>query len=384
MTRAYEHSHPWLTFGVNTQEFSHDIWMLLGAAQSKCRHIAGVPLSAESSDELYAVSLTRGAMGTTAIEGNTLTEEEVRAIVDNKSRIPASRQYLEDEVKNIINAYNYIADQQISGADDLVSVAEICKYNKLVLEGLPEEEDVVPGMIRKHAVAVNRYSAPPAEDCEYLLQRLCDLINGTFTLGPGWDYATSILKAIVAHIYIAWIHPFGNGNGRTARLLELKLCAAAGIPKPACHVLSNFYNKTRSEYYRELDKASRVCSITGFVLYALRGLVDMLDEQIEVIRNYQIKTTWENTVHRLVKGTSDAAERRRYLVLDLYGHDDGVVLSDVKTLSTRLALRYSQATSRTLTRDANALVRLKLVRVEGKKIFANVESILAWPAKRKV
>lgn len=66
----------------------------------------------------------------------------------------------------------------------------------------------------------------------------------------------AILKAIAAHLYLAWIHPF-DGNGRTARLMELRLLLAAGVTTPATHLLSNHYNLTRGEYYRQLDAASR-------------------------------------------------------------------------------------------------------------------------------
>ena len=80
------------------------------------------------------------------------------------------------------------------------------------------------------------------------------------------------MKAVVAHLYIAWIHPFGDGNGRTARLLELQILLGAGFPVPTCQLLSNHYNQTRTEYYRELDLASHRRSPTEFLVYALEGL----------------------------------------------------------------------------------------------------------------
>jgi Fic/DOC family len=41
-----------------------------------------------------------------------------------------------------------------------------------------------------------------------------------------------LVKAILAHLYIAWIHPFGDGNGRAARLMELRILLEAGVPMP--------------------------------------------------------------------------------------------------------------------------------------------------------
>jgi cell filamentation protein, protein adenylyltransferase len=60
------------------------------------------------------------------------------------------------------------------------------------------------------------------------------------------------------HIYIAWIHPFGDGNGRRTRMIELLLLAQSGVPWPAAHLLSNHYNKTRDRCYSGLANSSKV------------------------------------------------------------------------------------------------------------------------------
>ena len=66
-------------------------------------------------------------------------------------------------------------------------------------------------------------------------------------------------------------HPFGDGNGRTGRLLELAILLEAGLPQPVCHLLSNHYNLTRASYYREPDRGSRTSDgIYGFIAYAWR------------------------------------------------------------------------------------------------------------------
>ena len=101
---------------------------------------------------------------------------------------------------------------------------------------------------------------PPAGDCEFLVERLCEWLNGD-------DFARcddrretflrAFLRAVLAHVYIAWIHPFGDGNGRTARLVEFAILTAAGVPAISAHLLSNHYNATRDAYYRQLNQASR-------------------------------------------------------------------------------------------------------------------------------
>src|SRR6185437_1256822 len=105
---------------------------------------------------------------------------------------------------------------------------------------------------------------------------------------PDWKFAMTLFKAILAHLYIAWIHPFGDGNGRTARLVEFQILMQSGVPYPACHLLSNHYNKTRIRYYAELDRSSKAEEgVLSFIEYAVQGFVDGLREQVSYIRDCQ-------------------------------------------------------------------------------------------------
>ena len=105
---TFKKSHPWLTFQVDLRRAPHDFWLMLGECQSKCAHIAGVPLQPEVASDLYSLFLAKGALATTAIEGNTLSEEEVVKHLAGELKLPPSREYLGQEVDNIIAACNSI------------------------------------------------------------------------------------------------------------------------------------------------------------------------------------------------------------------------------------------------------------------------------------
>ena len=92
----------------------------------------------------------------------------------------------------------------------------------------------------------------------------------------------AVIEAIVVHIYIAWIHPFEDGNGRTARLLEFYLLLRAGVPNIASHILSNHYNDTRAEYYRQLNYASETGDLKEFIQYVLLRFRDGLEKVIQL------------------------------------------------------------------------------------------------------
>ena len=191
---------------------------------------------------------------------------------------------------------------------------------------------------------------------------------------------TAILKAIIAHLYIAWIHPFGDGNGRTARLVEHRILLDSGVPSPAAHLLSNHYNETRTEYYRQLDRSSRAPDgPMGFIAYAIRGFVDGLEAQLAEIRGQIWRDVWTNHIHRLFRDKNgDANSRRRRLALDLSERDRPVPRREIRRLTPELAEAYYGKTDKTITRDLNVLRDMQLVKRTKEGITANTALLLAF------
>ena len=383
--RTYEKTHAWLTFQIDLRLIDYATWISLGEAQSKCEHISGVPLRPSVAQQLHTVYLAKGVLATTAIEGNTLSEAEVIKHIEGKLRLPPSKEYLAKEIDNIIAACDKIATEILFLDKDEISVDNIKNYNKLVLQGLSLGESVVPGQVRDYSVGVGGYRAAPAEDCEYLLQELCSWLN-KFHVPEDNRITFGIIKAIIAHVYFVWIHPFGDGNGRTARLIEFQILLEAGIPTPAAHLLSNFYNQTRTEYYRQLDRTTKNDkNVSDFVKYASNGFVDQLKEQLDLIRHQQCDIVWRNYVHEMFKDqTSESAVRQRHLALDLsLTTDESIRISKIPEISMRMAVAYANKTRKTMVRDVNKLIKMGLLKRTKEGVRATREVILAFlPARR--
>lgn len=386
----YESSHPWLKFSLRLPPDDHRLWLLMGEAVSKVEHLSGVPLRPDVADELHRIYLAKGVLATTAIEGNTLNEAQVRQLVEGKLELPKSQQYLQQEVQNIIDVCNREA-RELPGPDGVerhLSREMIEGYNRDVLRGLELPEGTVPGEIRGHSVVVgNVYRGAPAEDCRYLLDRLCDWLNSAEFVPPDEELRIPLvlIKAIVAHVYLAWIHPFGDGNGRTARLVEFHILFANGIPLPAAHLLSDHYNLTRTEYYRELAKASASGGdLLPFIRYALRGFLDGIRDQIGRIRKQQLQVAWENYVHDLFRKlkNSPTQKRRRELVFDLTDNGNWVEVAEIPLLTPKLAREYATAGERMVQRDLNALARMGLISRRHGKVLANRGVIQAFLPRR--
>jgi Fic family protein len=286
----------------------------------------------------------------------------------------------------MIKAINKVRQDVIQEERDGITPDEIKAYNRQILEGLTLEEKVIPGEIRTYNVSVGRYWGPPAADCDYLLGRLCEWVN-EIVAPARMEIVFGILKAIIAHLYLEWIHPFGDGNGRVGRLVEFKFLLEAGVPTPAAHLLSNHYNQTRNEYYRVLDQASKPGGdISSFISYAVKGYVDGLREQIETIRFQQLAVSWADYAQESLRkkkqgGTKD---RQTQLVLDLARKNEPVPMDKIRELSPKVAESYAAKTRKTIVRDLNELMTAGLITFEpGVGYRVRIESIFAFlPAKR--
>jgi Fic family protein len=380
--RTFLRTHPWINFSLNLRQADPKFWMMVGEARSKCEHIAGIPLQPQTAEQLYRVYLAKGVHATTSIEGNTLTEEQVRRQIDKSLTVPESQQYLQQEIQNMIDAYNEIQSDLLSDPRIEITPERIKRFNALTLRDLPVGEEVVPGEFRRYSVGVANYRAAPASDCDYLIGQLCDWLNGPEfrSEDPDYRFALTLARAILAHLYIAWIHPFGDGNGRTARLVEFQSLAQSGlVPLPAAQLLSSHYNKTRSAYYSELDRSSKDGDgPIRFLEYAVRGFVDGLRDQLAHIREQQLQVMWVNHIHeRFRDEKTRASERQKHLLLDMPRTPDYVPRESI--LSSKRVLRaYSPLSEKTLDRDLSRLVRMKLLLKKGPAYKANRELILAF------
>ncbi len=371
--------YSWITFKVNLAQLPWRSWIKLGECVAKCEQIKSVPLTPNLREELHLIYLAKGVHATTAIEGNTLTEEQVRALIQKELELPPSKQYLEQEVNNIIEACNEIAVDISKGNLGDITIEQICHYNSQVLgNNVPCVEDAVPGKIREHSVVVgSRYRAPDAKDVILLIERFCNWMNSPDFVNEQMSLHFAIIKAIIAHLYFVWIHPFGDGNGRVARLLEFVILLSSGVPSPAAHLFSNHYNMTRTEYYNQLDKTSKIGDPTGFLSYAIQGFLDGLDEQLQYIHNHVISVCWRDYIYEQFAAhrSSNIVKRRRDLAVKISERDEPINKDIILILMRN---EYRSKTERTLARDINDLERMRLVIKKKGGYVANKELLLQF------
>ena len=231
MAHRYMETHPWITFRFDP---AHDMTsMRLGEAFSKCQHLSGTPLQPGLADDLANVYLAKGVNATTAIEGNTLSEDEVQGILEGDRQLPASQEYLQQEVENVRDVLQRVHDDAFGGVPFRLTPEWLKLQNRGILKGIACEDHVVPGEFTSKTLLVGSvYRGAPPADVPYLVDRLCDwinaLIDGSADQSADVRFVNAFTAAVLGHLYIAWIHPFGDGNGRTARALSARSSPTRG------------------------------------------------------------------------------------------------------------------------------------------------------------
>lgn len=347
-------------------EIAPNTMFQLGQCKAIVESLRFLPLSPQVRSDMLKVSFVKGAMATTAIEGNTLSEEEVRLIQEGKSTIAPSRKYLEQEVKNVLDALNIILSDVVE-RDAIASITPdmIKMFNRHVGHDLGDAFDSVPGQFRELEVFVGAYRPPDHRDVGPLVGMMCDWLRREFgfSVDSEPDFYSGVIEAIVAHVYLVWIHPFGDGNGRSARLLEFYLLLRCGLPDICSHILSNHYNNTRTEYYRQLGNAGKKRDLTEFIAYAVQGLLDGLREMLSAAQTHQLKSYWKNYVHAELEAMRilKPVRKRCAVLLTELGLFKEYQLGELVVATPAIATAYPLSTPRTLSRDVKMLVQKNLL-----------------------
>lgn len=363
---------------------------LLGECVAYISAIIESPIIPKYRKELLQVSLIKGAQATTAIEGNTLSVEDIIKLREGRESLPPSKVYLQKEVDNVIDAMNFILKKLVDKNEiDIITPDLIAHFHKYLGRGIGEAFNATPGEYRSSNVIVSSYRPPSAGKVIGLVEKLCKWLKEEFGFPNNRDIGDAIIQAVVTHLYIAWIHPFSDGNGRTARLLEFYILMRAGVPNIASHVLSNHYNETRTMYSRQIEIATGNKDITGFLYYALEGYRDGLADVLGTVQQSQLHVFWRSfifdTFNDFKKDSSGSLNttmlRRRELIL-LWDFNEIVETTRIDKSNPDINSLYLDFSNKTLQRDIEWLAGQGLLRKEEKGYVLNKEILRSHMARR--
>lgn len=324
--------------------------------------VAELPILPKFRDKLDKDLIIKSIFSTAAIEGNPLSEQKVGEIVGHPTSIK-TQETAEKEIANLESAYTLIdtmADMSPSVSEDMIK-----KIHGEVTRGI-EHKHNIPGQYRNEKVYVGDDAhggvyTPPVihEDIKNVMKLFVEWIESPeiTKLGP-------IIKAALAHYHLALIHPFSDGNGRTARLLEALVLKSARM-KYIPTMLSNYYYQNLDEYYRVFVSAERsdANDVTPFIEFVLQGhntcLVDLKESIFYFIRRLALAD-----YYRYSRKEKTITQRQYELMELLLNNAVAFTLSDLLTVSP-FSLIYKGSSERTARRDLVKLTSLGMLLREG-------------------
>ena len=312
----------------------------LGQCAALAAAIRAAPLPPETGRHLVDAALARGALATTGMDGSSPGEHA------------AAR-----EATNVINATTALLHEVAAGEIHTVDAGLLRRVHAMVGDGLRNRFAATPGRFRTGS-ARGPYTAPRADEVAGLVDGVFAWLHREFSDAKR-EFGRAVVRAVVTHVYVLWIRPFGDGNGRTARLLETCVLSAAGNPAIASHLLTEFYAETRDEYLRQLELASRDRSLTSFIAYAVDGLADGLRTTFDTVNRAQFDAAWRCHVRDRFSPRDyrkkSVFRRRRDLILAMPTNGT-FTITDLAQLDPDLSHCYAGLSERTLRRDLVVLI----------------------------
>jgi len=315
--------------------------------------------AAELNEDLIA----RSIFGTAAIEGSPLTESEVSALLAQQPD-PARETEKERVVLNLREAYRLAgvgSTRPGEAGPALLSEERIRRLHETLARGL-EHDRYLPGTYRLRPVEVGdadhggKYRPPKVpEDIKLLMSGLVEWANSAALMKE----TDPIVRAILVHYHLALIHPFSDGNGRLARVVEAELLEKAGF-RYVSLMMSNYYYLRIDDYYRAFSAAEHNdFDLTPFLTFCLEGLLDSL-RAIHMRVSDQVRRLALRKHYDDLRESRALTARRHALLLILLENPEPFTAADLRNRAKYAAL-YASVSDKTARRDLDRLEGLGLV-----------------------
>ncbi len=300
--------------------------------------------------ELRREALARSAHHSTSIEGNPLSLEQVTDLLAGRQVLAHPRD--RREVLNYAAVLRYI-DRRTPAQGGAVTEETILQLHALlVAEILPPAESgrhrQVPVVVAVPATGEVIYRPPDWQDVPELMAGLVAWLNS-----PQAAALMPVLEAGIAHYELVRIHPFTDGNGRTARALATLILARRGFDTKRFFALDEYYNQDRPSYYdalRSVDAHSR--DLTEWLEYFVQGIA------VEMVR-VEDRVQQLTRLHRATQeGEQISLNARQLQLLDYLRQSGG-------SISNGEYQEIFMVSKRTASNDLGELVTHGLLAVEG-------------------
>ncbi len=347
----------------------------LVAAKTEAGVLRQMPYLPQWIEEVHEEQLRLEAAGTSRIEGAEFSErEQAEALVPDAPVLHLT--HSQRQLRAAESTYRWLRSQP---ADRPVNAEFILEIHRRIVTGC-DDARCEPGALRRATWDV-RFGTPRCrgveggDACRAAFDALCRAIAGAFRQHDG------IVQAMATHYHIGAMHPFGDGNGRTARAVEAFMMRRANVNDLVMVSLSTYYYDHKDAYLAALyESRQRGHDLTPFLMFALPAVAERCSAvAAKIVVNH--KRALFREFARSLFGQLRSPRRRVIAERQLHLLE-GLLTGGPMGLSdllhrTEVHYRSLKFPERALIRDVIGLIDLKAIAVEDKQIQVN----LAWPQK---
>ena len=383
----------WERFSFEYQLNAQDLFRDLVSIEAYKEASLNLVFPQEWQHQLDRLNRVRAVHGTTAIEGNPLSEAEVAQQMERLEQQnyddegkTATKEQLQIRNAGVAQSWvkkRFLPDSRPVGLRDILTMHEMITRDSDTRNNTPRE-------LRSFSVTVGTedlggvHIGAPHERLPRLMEEYIDFINSRRL-----DDNHPVIRALLAHFFLVTIHPFGDGNGRVSRLVEAGILFQLGYNVHGFYGLSNYFYRHEQEYKSVLQQCreSQPFDVTPFILFGVAGFAS----ELKGINNF-VKARINRLVYRtmIIRAFSKRMGPRRrllnqreYNLLDFLLSETEPVdpFSDASSrkisLSELLEANYVQSAYRNVTRRT---FHRELIRLEelGFIEFTRDESVQDW------
>jgi len=289
-------------------------------------HIKGLPITPSVLSSLRESAKLYSTHYSTLIEGNRLSQKDVQEVIERKKLKPRTRD--EKEVRGYFEALAKL--ERYALEQKPIDEKQVQTLHALVVSGGQKKVKPSPyrdgqNVIKDSLTGEIIYMPPEAKDVKNLMAAIINWINSSR------DEIPCPIIAGIAHYQFTTIHPYYDGNGRTARLLTTLILHLGGYDLKGLYSLEEYYAKELSAYYEALTvgpshnyyMGRAEADITKWIEYFIAGMV----ESFEKIEKHSLKASgnFEPDKSEFLR----ALDPRQRKVLTLFEQQDVITSSDL-------------------------------------------------------
>lgn len=285
----------------------------LSNAKAAVLTLKAIPFQKRWVEALQKMQLKMEVAGTSQIEGADFAGNELESAMRAETAEELHTRS-QKQASGVLKAYRWIA----TVPDDMPVDGALMKTIHAMVVTDCDDDHCAPGQLRRDLQNVTfgvpkHRGARGGDECELAFQQLADEVQRQYR------HHDPLIQALALHYHFGALHPFQDGNGRTARVLEALMLQRAGLKNSLFIAMSNYYYEEKRTYLQALaDVRAQGSNLTTFIKFGLKGIALQATRLLNMIRHEVSKQLFRNLTHELFARLQSTRKRvivKRQLVL---------------------------------------------------------------------